>query len=86
MNPADTQFLALGVPGLFLEAYAPADYIDLTLKVFQSEIAALLGASRPNVNIAFAALHQQGAICCDGRTLHCDADMPSKLAELRGLG
>jgi hypothetical protein len=49
-------------------------------------MAALLGASRPNVNIAFAALEQQGAICRDGRTLHCDADMPSKLAELRGLG
>jgi hypothetical protein len=28
MNPAEAQFLALGVPDLFLEAYAPADYID----------------------------------------------------------
>jgi hypothetical protein len=34
MNPAAAQFLALGVPDLFLEAYAPADYIDLTLDVF----------------------------------------------------
>jgi hypothetical protein len=34
MNPAAAQFLALGVPDVFLEAYAPADYIDLTLDVF----------------------------------------------------
>jgi CRP/FNR family transcriptional regulator, cyclic AMP receptor protein len=60
--------------------------LTVTLELSQSEIAALLGASRLKVNIAFAALEQQGVICCDGGTLHCDADMLSKLAELQGLG
>jgi CRP/FNR family transcriptional regulator, cyclic AMP receptor protein len=58
----------------------------LTLGVSQSEIAALLGASRPKVNGAFAELERQGAIRRDGRTLHCDLGMLSEIAELPDLG
>jgi len=58
----------------------------LTLDVSQSEIAALLGASRPKVNGAFAELEQQGAIRREGRVLHCDLRVLSEIAELPDLG
>jgi len=59
---------------------------SITLDVSQSEIAALLGASRPKVNGAFAELEQRGAIRRDARTIHCDPALLSEIAELPDIG
>ena len=44
----------------------------LTLDLDQSEIAAILGASRPKLNRAFAELAENGALRRTGRALDCD--------------
>ena len=48
------------------------DKASLTLDLGQSEIAAILGASRPKLNRALSSLTEQGAIRRDGRHLVCD--------------
>ena len=56
------------------------DEVEITLGFSQSEIAALIGASRPKVNVAFGALVEQGAIRRNGKkTLVC---RPTVLAEI----
>ncbi len=47
------------------------DEVELALDLSQGEIATLIGASRPKVNIAFGELEQRGAIRRAGRKLHC---------------
>ncbi len=54
---------------------------ELTLTISQSEIAGLIGASRPKVNAAFGALEQQGAIRRDGKKLLCRMALLSEIAE-----
>ena len=58
--------------------------VELTLAVSQSEIAALIGASRPKVNLAFSALEEQGAIRRAGKRLVCRPDSLSEIAESFG--
>ncbi|MCB1432590.1 MAG: Crp/Fnr family transcriptional regulator [Alphaproteobacteria bacterium] len=48
------------------------DTARLTLDLGQSEIAAILGASRPKLNRALASLSEQAAIQRNGRELVCD--------------
>lgn len=47
----------------------------LDLGMSQSELAMLVGASRPKVNAALAELEDAGAVRRDGQTIHCDLDM-----------
>lgn len=54
---------------------------ELTLSISQSEIAALIGASRPKVNAAFGTLEQQGAIQRHGNKLLCRMALLSEIAE-----
>ena len=66
-------------------AHAPAPVrgeVELTLDLSQSEIAALIGASRPKVNLAFAELEARGAIRRTGRKLHCRIGTLEELAEV----
>jgi CRP-like cAMP-binding protein len=58
---------------------------QLTLGISQSEIASLIGASRPKVNLAFAALEEQGAIRRDGKTMLCNIATLGDIAETSGL-
>lgn len=61
------------------------DEVDLTLDLSQAEIATLIGASRPKVNIAFGELVAQGAILRVGRKLRCCIARLEHLAEVSGL-
>lgn len=66
-------------------AHTPAPVqgeVELTLGLSQSEIAALIGASRPKVNLAFADLEARGAIRRAGRTLRCRIGTLEELAEV----
>ncbi len=47
---------------------------QFALDISQSEIAELLGASRPKVNQAFKALERAGAVTRAGQVLTCDRD------------
>jgi CRP/FNR family transcriptional regulator, cyclic AMP receptor protein len=52
------------------------------LDLNQSEIADLIGSSRPKVNRAMAALEKTGAIKRDGKTMSCDRDKLMRLAAM----
>lgn len=56
------------------------DHAALTLDLGQSEIAAILGASRPKLNRALAGLEEDGAIRRDGKQLVCDIAALSDIA------
>lgn len=53
----------------------------LTLGVSQTDVSAILGASRPKVSQAFQALLASGAVRKDGTVLLCDVDALTALAE-----
>ena len=53
----------------------------ITLSLGQSEIAAILGASRPKLNRAFAELADLGAITRKDRELDCDVEALNGIAE-----
>jgi CRP-like cAMP-binding protein len=58
---------------------APGKRVPLELGFSQGELAQLLGASRPKVNTALAALEQAGAVKRTLDRLFCD---PTRLAEI----
>ncbi len=62
-----------------------AGEVELTLDISQSETAALIGASRPKVNLAFAELEARGAIRRVGRKLYCRVAALEQLAEVSAL-
>lgn len=68
---------ALQLKGLDLDA----GEVVLTLGMSQGELALLVGASRPRVNDALAALEAAGAIQRDGAKLRC---RPEALADIAG--
>ena len=53
----------------------------LRLEINQSDIAAVLGASRPKVNRALQALRDSGAVRRDGNAMECDVAALQRLAE-----
>ncbi len=53
----------------------------LSLDISQTELATLLGASRPKVNRALAALAEAGALVRDGAAWRCDVAALETLAE-----
>jgi CRP/FNR family transcriptional regulator, cyclic AMP receptor protein len=57
----------------------------LRLPLTQSELAAILGASRPKVNRAIGELEQAGAIRRTGAVLECDPDLLETFADPAGL-
>jgi CRP/FNR family transcriptional regulator, cyclic AMP receptor protein len=59
--------------------------VELMLDMSQSEIAALIGASRPKVNIAFGELEAHGAIRRAGRKLYCRIGALGELAEVSAI-
>jgi CRP/FNR family transcriptional regulator, cyclic AMP receptor protein len=60
----------------------PAESQRLTLGMSQSELALLLGASRPKVNAAIAMLDSAGAVQRAGQDLVCDRAILSTLADV----
>jgi CRP/FNR family transcriptional regulator, cyclic AMP receptor protein len=56
--------------------------VPLDLGMSQGEMALLIGASRPKVNLALTALEQMGAIRRSGARLTCDTTVLETLAEM----
>lgn len=60
---------------------AKTGHARLTLELGQAEIAAILGASRPKLNRAFAELDEMGAITRNDRNLDCNMALLEEIAE-----
>lgn len=56
------------------------DRVTLTLPISQSELALLVGASRPKVNAALAVLEADGSITRKGQDVICDVDSLGAIA------
>jgi CRP/FNR family cyclic AMP-dependent transcriptional regulator len=56
--------------------------VEIDLGMSQSELALLIGASRPKVNAALVALEDTGAIARKGTVLSCDLDQLIQVASL----
>lgn len=57
-----------------------SEHVTLALPISQSELALLVGASRPKVNAALALLEAEGAITRKGQNVICNVDSLSSLA------
>jgi CRP-like cAMP-binding protein len=55
--------------------------VPLDLGMSQGELALLIGASRPKVNIALTMLQDMGAITRTGSKLVCDTEILHNIAE-----
>lgn len=73
------RFLLLTIKQYFEDDVPPAPQLRLDLS--QTELAGMLGASRPKVNRAIAALEEAGAITRTGAVLSCDLDRLAMIAE-----
>jgi len=62
-------------------ATAAGKEVPLDLGMSQSELALMIGASRPKVNIALSQLQDMGAITGTGPKLVCNSDMLQEIAE-----
>jgi CRP/FNR family transcriptional regulator, cyclic AMP receptor protein len=56
--------------------------VALDLGMSQGELALLIGASRPKVNIALAMLEDMGAIARSGSKLSCDTEVLQSIADM----
>jgi CRP/FNR family transcriptional regulator, cyclic AMP receptor protein len=74
-----TRFLLVSLAG---RTAPPGEWIPLDLDFSQTELAQLLGASRPKVNAALGALEKAGAVRRGAEGLMCD---PGKLARFSGM-
>jgi CRP/FNR family transcriptional regulator, cyclic AMP receptor protein len=61
---------------------AKGNKVPLDLRMSQSEMALLIGASRPKVNSALMALEDTGALTRDGTKLVCDMDVLADICTL----
>lgn len=73
------RFLLLTIKQYFGDDAPEAPQLRLDLS--QTELAGVLGASRPKVNRAIAALEDVGAITREGAILHCDPYQLARIAE-----
>ena len=64
-----------------LDAPPAGKAVRVSLGMSQSELALLLGASRPKVNAALMTLAQAGAVVRDGDAFACDARLLADLAQ-----
>ena len=68
---------------LRLQSPAPnPEKVRLDLGMSQSELALLIGASRPKVNIALTALEDMGAIVRSGSKLLCNVEVLESVADM----
>jgi len=61
---------------------ATGQNVALDLGMSQGELALLIGASRPKVNIALTMLEDMGAITRAGSKLSCDTDVLQNIADM----
>lgn len=62
------------------DASGKSEKVTLSLPISQSELALLVGASRPKVNAALSMLEAEGAIERKGQQIICDVDTLGSLA------
>ena len=62
------------------DASGKSEKVTLSLPISQSELALLVGASRPKVNAALSMLEAEGAIERKGQQIVCDLDTLGSLA------
>lgn len=60
----------------------PPEKVRLTGLLSQSELALLIGASRPRVNLAIQLLEDMGAIARDGEGMLCTLDQLEEIAQM----
>jgi CRP-like cAMP-binding protein len=83
LQPLDVRLARFIISALGSRGAPAGKRIPMELKFSQSELAQLLGASRPKVNAAMASLEKSGALRRTMDRLFCD---PEKLADIaRGL-
>lgn len=76
LHPIEVRLARFFLAAVFLQKpEAKGKAWPLNLGMSQSELAMLVGASRPKVNAALAELENVGAIRRDGQTVYCDLDM-----------
>lgn len=76
LHPIEVRLARFFLSAVFLQkADAKGKAWPLNLGMSQSELAMLVGASRPKVNAALAELEGAGAVRRDGQTVYCDLDM-----------
>ena len=63
-------------------APASGSNIQLNLGISQGELALLVGASRPKVNVALALLQEMGAITGSGAKLTCNTEILQSIADM----
>ncbi len=76
LHPIEVRLARFFLSAVFLQkADAKGKAWPLNLGMSQSELAMLVGASRPKVNAALAELEGAGAVRRDGQTVFCDLDL-----------
>jgi CRP/FNR family transcriptional regulator, cyclic AMP receptor protein len=81
LHPIETRLARLLLSALALQSPGQAgERVPLTLGMSQSELALLIGASRPKVNTALMVLEDQGAFSRDGARMLCNTDVLADIA------
>ena len=82
LHPIEVRLARLLLSALKRQAgTAASKVVPLDLGMSQSELALLIGASRPKVNIALSQLQEMGAITGTGPKLVCNSDLLEEIAE-----
>jgi CRP-like cAMP-binding protein len=82
LHRIEVRLARLMLSALRLEApTSTGEKVPLDLGMSQGELALLIGASRPKVNIALTLLEDMGAITRAGSKLTCNTDVLQNIAE-----
>jgi CRP-like cAMP-binding protein len=83
LHRIEVRLARLMLSALRLQSPAPnPEKVPLDLGMSQSELALLIGASRPKVNIALTALEDMGAIVRSGSKLLCNVEVLESVADM----
>jgi CRP/FNR family transcriptional regulator, cyclic AMP receptor protein len=83
LHPIEVRLARLMLSALRLQSPAArSESVPLDLCMSQGELALLIGASRPKVNIALTALENLGAIARAGATLLCNTAVLEGIADM----
>ena len=82
LHRIEVRLARLMLSAIKLQAAPPKDgKVKLDLDMSQGELALLIGASRPKVNIALAMLEEMGAITKSGSAYLCDLEVLEDVAD-----
>jgi CRP-like cAMP-binding protein len=81
LHRIEVRLARLLLSALRLQSPARGDSVPLDLGMSQGELALLIGASRPKVNIALAMLEELGGITRTGPRLRCNTEVLEGIAD-----